>query len=134
MKTFMMATAIAAATLGMTALPMRDAAAQTAPASYCHNRIQAVSFYGSVASDGRTSTVSYYVILQNRTGEPVHFAVAFNATQAQNRPNGTMFSTLGPWGNSGPILLGIDRFNNPSGSGALSNVYDLPPATQVVCR
>lgn len=130
-KQILIAALAATAALGFATAP--EAQAQTYP-SYCNNRLQAASFYSTVSSNGRTSAVSYYLILVNATGQNVTYAVAFNATQARNRPNGTQFSTLGPWGTSQAILLGIDSFNNPSGSGALSTVYDLPPATRVICR
>ncbi len=129
----LMVTLAATTALGLAMAPTAEAQAQTYP-SYCNGRLQAASFYSTTSSNGRTSAVSYYLILQNVTGQNVTYAVAFNATQARNRPNGTQFSTLHPWGTSPSILLGVDTLNNPGGTGALSNVYDLPPATRVICR
>jgi hypothetical protein len=132
-KQILMAGLAATAALAFAAAPVAEAQAQTYP-SYCGGKLQAASFYSTTNSNGRVSTVNYYLILQNTTNQNVTYAVTFNATQARNRPNGTQFSTLRAWGTSPTILLGTDTLNNPGGTGALSNVNDLPPATRVTCR
>ncbi|MDB5413983.1 MAG: hypothetical protein JWR10_2318 [Rubritepida sp.] len=132
MKNIALALVATTAALGMGLVPITPAAAQQNP-NYCGGKLQAASFYSTVNSNSRTSTVHYFLVLQNTTAEPATYAVTFNAQQSQNRPNGTQFSSLGPWGTA-TVALGQDRFNNPGGTGALSTVYDLPPATRVACR
>lgn len=125
--------ALAATTaLGFAAAPVTEAAAQGYP-SYCGGRLQAASFYSTISATSTSSTTSYWLILQNTTGNEVGFAVAFNAHQANNRPNGTHFTMLGRWGTSQSILLGRQMVHNPSGSGALK-LSDLPGNTRVTCR
>lgn len=131
-KHILMAALAASTALGFAAAPVTEAAAQGYP-SYCEGRLQAASFYSTVSATSTNSTTSFWLILQNTTRNDVNFAVAFNANQANNRPNGTHFTKLGPWGTSQSILLGRQTVHNPTGSGALT-LSDLPRNTRVVCR
>jgi hypothetical protein len=131
-KQILMAALAASTALGFAAAPVTQAAAQGYP-SFCQGVLQAASFYSTVSATSTNSTTSYWLILQNTTRNDVNFAVSFNAHQATNRPNGTHFTKLGPWGTSQAVLLGRQTVHNPSGSGALS-LSDLPGNTRVTCR
>jgi len=105
--------------------------AQAQSVSYCNGRLIADSFYNTVSSNGRTSTVSYFLQLRNTTNARVNYTLTFNATQAQQRPVNAAKS-LNAYA-SERIRLGVDTFNNPSGTGALQFI-DLRDATQITCR
>lgn len=127
-------TALAAAA----ALPMALAsgAAQAQIATYCNGSLVANSFYNNVQSNGRTSTVLYYVQLQNRTEVPLfRYTVRFTHAGSTNRQNGSVAATLPPY-QQVTVLLGQQQFHNPSGTGALSptnTASGVPHYTQVQC-
>lgn len=122
------------------AIPMALAsgAAQAQIASYCGGSVAANAFYNTVQSNGRTSVVSYFVQLQNRTNQPIPLInVTFNYNLATDRISGSPPGARGlqPYQQI-TVLLGKQAINNPSGSGAL-NPTDLnngvPHATSVIC-
>ena len=119
------------------ALPLAFAAAgaQAQQARYCDGRIVANAFYSNVASNGRTSVVTYFAQLQS-TGDTIRYAVTFDqrrqlrplATEAQS---GTPVATLASY-QQVTITLGKQAFNNPSGTGQL-NQADIARYTTVTC-
>lgn len=122
------------------AIPMAlaSAGAQAQVATYCNGSVAANAFYNTVQSNGRNSTVSYFVQLQNRTNRPIPLiAVTFGYIPAYDRISGSPPGTQGlqPYQQI-TVLLGKQNFTNPSGQGALSP-YDLnngsPHATSVIC-
>jgi len=131
-RQILMAALAATTALGLAASPVTRAAAQGYP-SFCEGKLQAASFYSTITATATSSTTSFWLILQNTTGNNVIFAVTFNAHQVNSRPNGTHFTMLRPWGTSQSILLGRQTVHNPSGSGALT-LRDLPGNTRVTCR
>lgn len=129
-----------AATAAALAIPMAltSAGAQAQVATYCGGTVAANAFYNTVQSNGRTSTVSYFVQLQNRTNQVIPLiSVNFNYTLATDRINGSPPGARGlqPY-QQVTVLLGKQALNNASGQGAL-NATDLnngvPHATSVIC-
>lgn len=119
-------------------LALASGGAQAQVATYCGGSVAANAFYNNVQSNGRNSTVSYFVQLQNRTNRVIPLiSVTFGYTPAHDRING---SPPGPRGlqpyQQITVVLGKQNFANPSGQGALSP-YDLnngtPHATSVIC-
>ena len=92
-------------------------------------------FYSTVDSNGRSSVVSYFVMLQS-TGDSTRYAVTFDARR-QLRPNatdlqsGTPIATLAGY-QQVTVLLGKQAFNNPGGSGLL-NATQMAQSTTVAC-
>lgn len=136
MSRFVKLSAMAAAVAIPLALASGGAQAQIA--TYCNGSVSANAFYNNVQSNGRSSTVSYYVQLQNRTNQAIPLiSVTFGYTAAYDRIAGSPPGTRGlqPYQQI-TVLLGKQNFNNPSGQGALSP-YDVnngtPHATSVVC-
>ncbi len=119
------------------ALPMAFAAAsaQAQQARFCDGRIVANAFYSNVNSTNRTSVVTYFVQLQS-TGDAIRYAVTFDqrrqlrplATEAQS---GTPVATLASY-QQVTITLGKQSFNNPAGTGQLSQA-DIARYTTVTC-
>lgn len=123
----------ASAALGFAAAPVTQAAAQTR-SSYCEGRLQASTFYSTNGAAGSTqTTTSFWVLLQNTTRNEVNFAVNFLAPQLTNRPNGTVFTKLGQFGTSQPVLLGRQTTYSHMQSQVLP-LSALPENTRVTCR
>ena len=117
----------------MAALPIALAStgAQAQMARYCDGRIVANSFYSNVQSNGSRSTVTYFVQLQNQSGDPIRYTVRFTAPHVFEAQNGSVVAHLASY-QQATITLGKQNFNNPSGQGLLSQA-DMIRYTQVVC-
>ena len=105
--------------------------AQAQGASYCGGRVAAKSFDSKIHSTGSTSQGIYFVQLQNRTVGSIKYAVRFTAPHVIEAQNGQVVFTMEAM-RSATIRLGTQNFNNPSGTGALSQA-DLQRYTQVTC-
>ncbi|WP_431303927.1 hypothetical protein [Sediminicoccus sp. BL-A-41-H5] len=117
----------------LAALPIAFASmgAQAQMATYCDGRIVANSFYSNVISNNTRSTVPYFVQLQNRSGDPIRYTVRFTAPNIQMPQTGSVVATLASY-QQVTVTLGQQSFNNPSGTGQLSQ-QDLIRYTQVTC-
>lgn len=117
----------------LAALPLAFASvdAKAQMASYCEGRITANSFYSNVNSNGSRSTATYYVQLQNRSGDPIRYTVRFTAPHIMNAQNGSVVATLASY-QQVTVTLGQQSFTNPSGTGQLSQ-QDMVRYTQVTC-
>ena len=123
--------------LAATAALLAAGTAQAQMATYCNGTVAANAFFNTVQSNGRSSVVSYFVQLQNRTNQPIPLLmVTFTHNLATDRISGP------PPGNRGlqpyqqiTVLLGRQALNNPSGQGALSptDAHGVPQATSVIC-
>lgn len=120
-----------AATLAtLAALPIASDA-QAQQARFCDNRIVANSFYSNVNSTGSRAQVSYFVQLQNQSGEPIRYTVHFTAPHILEAQNGAVVATLASY-QQATITLGKQNFNNAAGTGQLSQA-DLMRYTRVNC-
>lgn len=117
----------------LAALPIAFASlgAQAQMARYCDGRVVANSFYSNVNSNGSRSTVPYFVQLQNQSGEPIRYTVRFTAPHITQAQNGSVVATLASY-QQATVTLGQQSFNNPGGTGQLSQA-DLIRYTQVTC-
>lgn len=117
----------------LAALPIAFASmgAQAQMARYCDGRIVANSFYSNVQSNGSRSTVPYFVQLQNQSGDPIRYTVRFTAPHIMQAQNGAVVATLASY-QQATVTLGQQSFNNPSGTGQLSQA-DMIRYTQVSC-
>jgi Cu2+-containing amine oxidase len=117
----------------LAALPIAFASmgAQAQMASYCEGRIVANAFYSNVQSNGSRSTAIYHVQLQNRSGDPIRYTVRFTAPGTQMAQTGSPVATLASY-QQVTVTLGQQSFNNPSGTGQLSQ-QDMIRFTQVAC-
>lgn len=117
----------------LAALPMVFASmgAQAQMAQFCDGRIVANAFYSNVQSNGSRSTVPYFVQLQNRSGETIRYTVRFTAPHIMGAQNGSTLAHLASY-QQVTVTLGTQSFNNPSGTGQLSQA-DMIRYTQVTC-
>ena len=99
--------------------------------AYCEGRVAANSFSSKIYSTVSTSRGVYFVQLQNRTVGSIKYAVRFTAPHVIEAQNGQGVVTMESL-RSVTITLGKQNFNNPSGTGALSQA-DLQRYTQVTC-
>jgi len=115
------------------ALPIAFASmsAQAQMASYCDGQIMANAFYANVQSNGSSSTVSYFVQLQNRSVQPMRYTVRFTAPHIMNAQNGSVVAILASY-QQVTVTLGSQRFSNPAGTGQLSQA-DMIRYTQLAC-
>jgi hypothetical protein len=125
-------TLAALAALAALAVAFASMGAQAQMARYCDGRIVANSFYSNVQSNGSRSTVPYFVQLQNQSGETIRYTVRFTAPHIMGAQNGSTVAQL-PSYQQVTVQLGTQSFNNPSGTGQLSQA-DLIRYTQVTCR
>lgn len=130
-KTIVLAALAAATGLGLLAAPVTEAVAQSYP-SYCFNALKATSFYRSISTAGSTTTVTFYMIVQNVSGRPLSYAPTVSDGRLSNRPTGTVFTSVARNATS-LANLGQQIATNSSGAGAL-NSNDIIPAVRVVCR
>ncbi|UPY37123.1 hypothetical protein [Sediminicoccus sp. KRV36] len=117
----------------LAALPIAFASvgAQAQMARYCDGRIVANSFYSNVQSNGSRSSVPYFVQLQNQSGESIRYTVRFTAPHIIGAQNGSVVAHLASY-QQVTVQLGQQNFNNPSGTGQLSQA-DMIRYTQVTC-
>ena len=117
----------------LAALPIAFASmgAQAQMATYCDGRITANAFYSNVISNNTRSTVTYFVQLQNRSGDAIRYTVRFTAPNVQMPQTGSVVATLASY-QQVTVTLGQQSFNNPSGTGQLSQ-QDMIRYTQVNC-
>ena len=104
---------------------------QAQTARYCDGRLTANSHYSNVQSNGSRSTVTYFMQLQNQSGETVRYTVRFSAPHIQGALNGSVVATLASH-QQVTTKLGMQNFSNPAGTGQLSQA-DMIRYTQVVC-
>jgi hypothetical protein len=118
----------------LAALPIAFASmgAQAQLAQFCDGRIVANSFYSNVQSNGSRSTVPYIVQLQNRSDETIRYRVRFTAPHIMSPQNGSTVAHLTRY-QQVTVTLGTQSFNNPSGTGQLSQA-DMIRYTQVTCH
>ncbi len=98
---------------------LTSAGAQAQVASYCDDRIAAHAFYGNPQNNGFSTTVVFYVRLQNLTNEPIRYAVRFFHVDAQSFQNGGTVAVLPPWQPT-TLRLGQQVVEDPNGPDALS--------------
>lgn len=117
----------------LAALPIAFASmgAQAQMATYCDGRITANAFYANVTGTGSTSTATYFVQLQNRSGDAIRYAVRFRAPNVINAQSGQPIATLASY-QQVTITLGQQNFRNPAGTGQLSQ-QDMIRFTEVQC-
>ena len=113
------------------ALSFVATAAQAQMARYCQGQVLANSFYSNIQSNGSRSTVSYFTQLQNASADPVRYTLRFTAPHIFEAQNGSGIARLEPY-QQVTVLLGRQSFNNPSGSGLLSQA-DMIRYSKVVC-
>lgn len=98
-------------------------------ARYCDGKITAHAVLSSVAADGDKSIVTYRIQLQN-TGQATRYTVRFQAPNASGLA-GRLVATL-PSDQRVDLVLGQQRFDNPTGTGQLSPM-DILRYTSVRC-
>lgn len=115
--------------IGLAMLTATVTQAQTA--RYCDGRLTANAHYSNVQTNGSRSVVTYFVQLQNQSGEPARYTVRFSAPHIQGAQNGSIVATLTSY-QQVTTKLGMQNFSNPAGTGQMSQA-DLIRYTQVVC-
>ena len=120
-----------AALAATAALPLALAStgAQAQMARYCEGRIVANAFYSNVQSNGSRSTGIYFMQLQNISGEPIRYTVGFTAPRTHEAQSGSPVAHLASY-QQVTVQLGKQNFNNPAGTGILSQ-QDMMRYTQV---
>ncbi len=100
-------------------------------ARYCEGKLAANAFYQNVQSNGSRSTADYFLQIQNQSNEPMRYAVRFVAPHIVHAQNGSVVANLAAY-QQVTVKLGSQNFNNPAGTGSLSQA-DLMRYTQIVC-
>lgn len=105
-------------------------AVQAQAARYCDGKIVATAVYSTVEAADESSVVTYHIQLKT-TGEATRYAVQFQAPNTAGALAGRLVARL-PSDQQVDIILGRQRFANPTGAGQLGPM-DILRYTAVRC-